>query len=478
LLDGKNYQQAFDTLANKFTVDGRGARRINYRLRDWGVSRQRYWGCPIPMLFRADGSAIPVPEDQLPVVLPENVAFTGQKSPIKADPNFYQYTDPKTGEQFTRETDTFDTFMESSWYYARYCCPGADTMLDERANYWLPVDQYIGGIEHAVMHLLYFRFFHKLLRDAGMVKSDEPAVNLLCQGMVVADTYYAENKNGSHQWVNATQVEFTPMVLGEGAVGKLADGRLVYNAGVEKMSKSKLNGVDPQSLIEKYGADTVRLFSMFAAPPEQQLEWNEDSVDGAARFLRRLWRSIYEHVQAGPTPQLDPSSLTREQKILRTKVHETIAKAARDVGERYTFNTAIAANMELMNALQKFDDKSPQGLAVLREAWTAVVRMLAPIVPHITHACWTALGQTSSLLDTPYPVADPIALQKDLLTIVVQVNGKLRGQIEIAPNANIADVEAAAMAEHNVARFLSGFSIKKVIVVPNKLVNIVAVANT
>ena len=475
LLDGKDYAAAFDALAAKFEAEGRGRRKVNYRLRDWGISRQRYWGCPIPVIYRADGTAVPVPEDQLPVLLPEDVRFEGVKSPIKSDPKWRQCVDPETGAPAERETDTFDTFVESSWYYARYCSPGADGILDERANYWLPVDQYIGGIEHAVMHLLYFRFWHKLMRDAGLVRSDEPATNLLCQGMVVAETYYRDDADGGKTWINPADVDVVVDARGKitGATLK-ADGAPVAIGAIEKMSKSKNNGVDPQLMVQQYGADTVRLFSMFAAPPDQSLEWSEAGVEGMARFLRRLWTQVHRHVSRGPAPALDPAALDPAQRAMRRQLHETIAKVGDDIGRRRTFNTAIAAVMELMNALAKFDDASPQGRAVLQEAWEAIVLLLDPITPHICHALRQALGHAETLLeDLPYPKPDPAALVKDTLRLAVQVNGKLRGEIDAPVGADRAAVEALAMADAGVQRFIAGATPKKVIVVPGKIVNIV-----
>ena len=473
--DGMNFEQAFNALAERLRKGGQGERRVNYRLRDWGVSRQRYWGCPIPIIYCAKCGAVPVPEDQLPVILPENVAFTGVKSPIKADPEWRRTTCPECGGAAERETDTFDTFMESSWYYARYTSPGATDLVDERANYWLPVDQYIGGIEHAILHLLYFRFFHKLMRDAGLVKTDEPATHLLCQGMVIADTWYREASNGARTWFNPADVE--PMLDERGKVigGKLiSDGLPVSIGGTEKMAKSKNNGVDPQAMIDKYGADTVRLFSMFAAPPELSLEWNEAGVEGMARFLRRLWREVHAHVQAGPVVALDKHSLNAEQKNVRRKVHETIQKVGNDIGNRHTFNTAIAAVMELMNLLTKVDDDSAQGRALMQEAWSAVCLLLNPITPHTAHALWQALGHDETLIeDVGYPVADADALVRDSVTLAVQVSGKLRGTIEVAANADKEAVERLALAEPSVAKFLEGQTVRKVIVVPGKIVNIV-----
>jgi leucyl-tRNA synthetase len=504
--DGFDFRQALDALASRFEAEGRGQRRVNFRLRDWGVSRQRYWGCPIPVIYCPKCEAVPVPEDQLPVVLPEDVAFSGVQSPIKADPEWRKCTCPQCGGPAERETDTFDTFMESSWYYARYTSPGANEQIDGRANYWLPVDQYVGGIEHAIMHLLYFRFYHKLLRDAGMVHSDEPAQNLLCQGMVIADTFYRDNADGSKDWINPSQIEIQRDDKGRvaGAVLK-ADGKPVQIGGTEKMSKSKNNGIDPQIMVDKYGADTVRLFSMFAAPPEQSLEWSEAGVEGMARFLKRLWREVTTHASGPDHPHInpvanghsnslpppagegaeggrgratavvDPTALDAGQKALRRQLHETIQKVSDDFGRRHAFNTAIAALMELLNALGKFNDQSEQGRAVRHEALESMVLLLNPVVPHVCHALWQVLGHAESVLeDQPWPVVDQAALVRDAVTLAVQINGKLRATIELPVNASKDEAEALARAQPQVAHFLEGMTVRKVIVVPGKIVNIVA----
>ncbi|MFT3756583.1 MAG: leucine--tRNA ligase [Pseudoxanthomonas sp.] len=474
--DGLDYREAFEALAERFERKGQGQRRVNYRLRDWGVSRQRYWGCPIPVIYCDSCGAVPVPDDQLPVVLPENVTLDGVKSPIKADPEWRKCKCPDCGKDAERETDTFDTFMESSWYYARYTSPGAKDMIDKRGNYWLPVDQYIGGIEHAILHLMYFRFYHKLLRDARLVDSDEPATNLLTQGMVIAETFYRGNADGSKDWINPADVEIQRDDKGRmtGATLK-SDGQPVTIGPVEKMSKSKNNGVDPQTMVDKFGADTVRLFSMFAAPPEQSLEWNEAGVEGMSRFLRRLWTQVQKHADAGTAPVLEVASLNAEQKALRRKTHETIAKVGDDYGKRYSFNTAIAAVMELSNALSKFADDSAQGRAVRQEALEAAVLLLNPITPHASHALWQVLGHAQTLLeDVPFPQSDATALVKDELTLAVQVNGKLRGTIAIAADMPKDAIEKLAQAEPNTAKFMEGMTVKKIIVVPGKIVNIVA----
>ncbi|MBD8879397.1 leucine--tRNA ligase [Rhodanobacter sp. 7MK24] len=480
-MDGKDYRAAFDYIAGVLEAAGKGQRRVNWRLRDWGVSRQRYWGCPIPVIYCPKCDAVPVPEDQLPVVLPEDVADAfakagGVQSPIKADPEWRKTTCPQCGGAAERETDTFDTFMESSWYYARYTSPGADAQVDERANYWLPVDQYIGGIEHAILHLLYFRFYHKLMRDAGLVKSDEPARNLLCQGMVIAETFYRDNADGSKDWINPADVEIQRDDKAR-VVGALlkTDGQPVKIGGTEKMSKSKNNGVDPQVMVGKYGADTVRLFSMFAAPPEQSLEWNEAGVEGMARFLRRFWREVTTHAAQPDHPVVDPAQLNAEQKTLRRQLHEAIQKVSDDFGRRHSFNTAIAALMELLNAVNKFADMSEQGRAVRHEVLETMVLLLNPVVPHVSHHLWQVLGHAEAVLeDQPWPGVDEAALVRDSLTLAVQVNGKLRGTIEVPANAGKEEAEALALAQPHVAAFLKELTVRKVIVVPGKIVNIVA----
>ncbi len=430
-LDGLDSAQAFEAVADRLGELGRGRRRTNYRLRDWGISRQRYWGAPIPVINCPSCGAVPVPDTDLPVVLPEEVALDDGGSPLKRMPEYSRCKCPRCGADAERETDTFDTFMESSWYFARFACADSDqAMLDQRADYWLPVDQYIGGIEHAILHLLYARFFQKLMRDAGLSSVDEPFTHLLTQGMVLKD----------------------------GA----------------KMSKSKGNTVDPQALIERYGADTVRLFVMFAAPPEQSLEWSDSAVEGAYRFLRRVWRLVADHVAAGALPAApDPAGLNDEQRALRRLVYETLVKVEDDMGRRHTFNTAIAAVMELINAVGRFEDDSAAARAVRHEALTLVVCMLAPIVPHVTHVLWQKLGGTGTVADVPWPQVDREALARDVVELVVQVNGKLRGRVAVPADAAREQIEQAALAEPNVSRFVDGQDVRKVIVVPGKLVNVV-----
>lgn len=475
---GMTSAEAFDAIANWLTEQGKGRRRVNFRLRDWGVSRQRYWGCPIPVIYCDDCGAVPVPEKDLPVVLPEDVTFdeTGG-SPIKRMPEFYQTTCPCCGKPATRETDTFDTFFESSWYYARYACPNHQGgMLDpQAANYWLPVDQYIGGIEHAILHLLYSRFFHKLMRDSELVDSDEPFTNLLTQGMVLADTFYREKDSGGQDWFPPTAVAVERDDKGR-AVGAtlLADGQPVIPGGVTKMSKSKNNGVDPQEMIERYGADTLRLFSMFAAPPDQSMEWSDSGVEGAQRFLRRLWKQVFDHVASGSTATLDTGALDDAQQALRRKVHYSVQKVGDDMARRHTFNTAVAANMELLNDIARFSDDSAQGRAVRQEALEMVVLMLAPITPHLCHALWQALGHDEAIVNSGWPEVDESALVQNTLELIVQVNGKVRGKVQVSASAPEDTIKAAALANDNVQKFLDGVTVQKVIVVKGRLVNIVA----
>ncbi|MGE6778418.1 leucine--tRNA ligase [Vreelandella titanicae] len=468
--DGLDFEQAFDAIAAKLAELGRGEVKTNYRLRDWGVARQRYWGAPIPVKYGPEGQTVPLTDDELPVSLPMEVTVDASGSPLKKMPAFSDL-----GDGWTRETDTFDTFMESSWYYARFCCAdNTEAMLDERANYWLPVDLYIGGIEHAILHLLYARFFHKLMRDFGLVDSDEPFQQLLTQGMVIAETFYRSTDNGGKQWFNPADVEVKRDEKGRPLSAILmSDGEPVEMGGIEKMSKSKNNGVDPQSMIDKFGADTVRLFMMFAAPPEQSLEWSDSGVEGAHRFLKRLWRQVNEHLAAGTPGTLDVNALNDDQKALRRKTHETIKKASDDIGRRTTFNTAIAAVMELSNAIGKFDDSSELGLAVSREALEACVLLLSPITPHLCHSLWEAFGHSGPAIEATWPVVDESALTRDSIELVVQVNGKLRARLEVPANADKAAIEKMAMEHENVQRFLEGNTVRKVIVVPGKLVNIV-----
>jgi leucyl-tRNA synthetase len=471
--DGLDFDAAFTAISQTLATAGKGRVTTNFRLRDWGVSRQRYWGAPIPIFNLPDGGEIAVPAHKLPILLPEDVVMDGVQSPIKADPQWRK--DELNGQAVERETDTFDTFMESSWYYARYTCPTANTMIDSaKANYWLPVDQYVGGIEHAILHLLYARFFHKLMRDEGLVQCDEPFARLLCQGMVNAEAFCLK-KDGRTEWVAPEQVAIERDEKGKvvRAVHRVT-GELLESGGVIKMSKSKNNGVDPENVIREHGADTVRLFTMFAAPPEQSLEWTDSGVEGASRFLRRLWKSVANHLEAGQPGKFDAAQLDDQQKALRRKTHETIQKVSDDFGRRQTFNTAIAAVMELLNDVSRQADRAtPVGLAVERESLETAVLLLAPIVPHICHSLWQALGKGDALLDAAWPACDTSALVRSTTEVVVQVNGKVRGKFDAPVNAPQAELEKLALADENVQRFLEGKTPVKVIVVPNKLVNLV-----
>jgi leucyl-tRNA synthetase len=477
--DGLNFEQAFKAISDKLISENKGKVTTNYRLRDWGVSRQRYWGTPIPMINLANGESVPVPDDQLPVVLPEDVVMNGTTSPIKDDPEWAKTS--VNGEEALRETDTFDTFMESSWYYARYCSPNDDTqMLDPaKANYWLPVDQYIGGIEHAILHLLYSRFFHKLLRDVGLVECDEPFKKLLCQGMVLAETYYREAENGAQEWVAPSDVTVERNDKGQitSAISKI-DGQAVLSAGMSKMSKSKNNGIDPQEVIEKYGADTVRLFIMFTSPPEQTLEWSDAGVEGAHRFVKRVYKLVNDFVEATRDETIaNASSLTlnSDQKKLRRELHKTIAKVTDDIGRRNTFNTAIAAIMELMNHLSKAKLNNAEDKAVMLEAVRALVLMLTPITPHLCHHLWTIVGDSDvNVEDATWPVVDDSAMVEDEKLIIVQVNGKLRAKITVAADATKEEVESLGLHDENVLKFTDGNTVRKVIYIPGKLLNIVA----
>jgi len=479
--DGKDFTAAFDAIVADLEAGAHGARKTQFRLRDWGISRQRYWGCPIPIIHCDSCGDVAVPESQLPVVLPEDVVPDGAGSPLARMPEFYECTCPKCGAPAKRETDTMDTFVESSWYYARYASPTYEQgMVDPAAaNHWLPVDQYIGGIEHAILHLLYARFFHKLMRDEGLVSSSEPFRNLLTQGMVVAETYYRTLENGGKDWFNPADVEVERDAKAKVIGAKLkSDGLPVEIGGTEKMSKSKNNGVDPQAMIDAYGADTCRLFMMFAAPPELSLEWSDAGVEGASRFLRRVWRLAQSHVSAGlpgaPLTDAQKAALSDSQKELRRAIHLAIRQASQDVGQHHKFNTAIAQVMTLMNVLEKAPAAGEQDRTLLQEGLETVALLLAPITPHICHALWEALGKDGLIIDAAWPAVDESALVQDTLTLVVQVNGKLRGEIQVPAAASREEVEAAARANENVLRFTEGLVIRKVIVVPGKLVNIVA----
>ncbi len=475
--DGLDFPGAFDAIEVALQKKSLGQARTQFRLRDWGISRQRYWGCPIPIIHCPSCGDVPVPEDQLPVVLPEDVVPDGAGSPLAKMPEFYECSCPKCGAAAKRETDTMDTFVESSWYFARYTSPTYDKgMVDPAAaNHWLPVDQYIGGIEHAILHLLYARFFHKLMRDEGLVSSDEPFKNLLTQGMVVAETYYRTTANGGKDWFNPADVEVERDAKAKVIGARLkSDGQPVEIGGTEKMSKSKNNGVDPQAMIDAYGADTCRLFMMFASPPDMSLEWSDSGVEGASRFLRRVWRLGQAHVNAGLPGGLDKASLNDAQKEVRRAIHLAIKQASQDVGQHHKFNTAIAAVMTLMNVLEKAAQDTDQDRALLHEGLETVALLLAPITPHISHELWRELGHADPVIDASWPKVDAEALVQDSLQLVVQVNGKLRGHIDVPADASREAVEATARENENVLRFTEGLTIRKVIVVPGKLVNIVA----
>ena len=474
--DGLSCQAGFEAIVSDLENKDAGRGRIQFRLRDWGISRQRYWGCPIPIIHCDDCGDVPVPEQDLPVVLPEDLVPDGAGNPLNRCEDFVNTTCPKCGKPARRETDTMDTFVDSSWYFLRYTCPDNDqAMVDESTSQWMPVDQYIGGIEHAILHLLYARFWTKLMRDEGLVSVDEPFARLLTQGMVLAETYYREDESGRKTWYNPADVDIERDEKGRLVRAVLAaDGGEVQPGGVEKMAKSKNNGVDPKALVDEYGADTVRLFSMFAAPPEQSLEWSDAGVEGAWRFLRRLWSGVQGHVGRGTRPGQVAEKTEGQGQELRRLLHETIAKVGDDFGRRYTFNTAIAAVMEFTNHLNRFEPNGDNDQVLCQEAWEAVVRLIAPVTPHIAETLWQSLGREGSVFDAGWPEVDKSALVRQAVTIVVQVNGKVRGRIEAAPASPQDQIQEAALAEENVARFVDGKTIRKVIVVPDKLVNIVA----
>lgn len=475
--NGLDFPGAFDAIEVALLKKNLGQSRTQFRLRDWGISRQRYWGCPIPIIHCDSCGDVPVPEDQLPVVLPEDVVPDGAGSPLARMPEFYECSCPKCGAPAKRETDTMDTFVESSWYYARYASPHYEGGLVEKsaADHWLPVDQYIGGIEHAILHLLYARFFHKLMRDEGLVSSNEPFKNLLTQGMVIAETYYRREANGAYTWFNPADVELERDSKAKVISAKLiSDGLPVEIGGTEKMAKSKNNGVDPQSMIDQFGADTCRLFMMFASPPDMSAEWSDSGVEGSHRFLKRVWRLAQAHVTQGLPGTLDIASLNDEQKAIRRSIHQAIKQASHDVGQNHKFNTAIAQVMTLMNVLEKAPQGTEQDRALVQEGLETVTLLLAPITPHISHELWNRLGHADPVIDAGWPVLDESALVQDSLQLVIQVNGKLRGQIEMPASASREEVEAAARSNENVLRFTEGLTIRKVIVVPGKLVNIVA----
>lgn len=473
--DGMDFNAAFSAFETFLTQHNLGGAKTNYRLRDWGLSRQRYWGCPIPIIHCDNCGDVPVPEDQLPVILPENLIPDGSGSPLTKLPEFYDTSCPKCGTQARRETDTMDTFVDSSWYYARYtCADNTKQILDERTNYWAPVDQYIGGIEHAILHLLYARFFHKCLRDLGLVNSDEPFTNLLTQGMVLADTFYREDSHGKKTWINPADVNVIADEKGRQISATFkADGQSVQIGGQEKMSKSKNNGIDPQMIIEQYGADAARLFMMFTAPPELSLEWSDNGLEGANRFIKRIWKLVYEHVQSGVVKRYSCGELSSEHKKLRTLLHQTIGKVTHDIAVRRQFNTAIAGTMELLNFYSKLSFDSEIEKSLSQEVLESVIIMLSPIIPHICEELYEELVPGGKLLDQQWVSVDLAALEVDEVEVIIQVNGKLRGKLMVAKSLSKEQVEVAAKQNTNVAKFIEGQIIKKIIVVPGKLVNIV-----
>ena len=472
--DGLDYQAAVDAIAADLGRAGLGEKQTTWRLRDWGISRQRYWGCPIPMIHCANCGTVPVPDDQLPVVLPVNLVPDGSGNPLLKDESFLAVACPRCGGKARRETDTMDTFVDSSWYFLRYACSDNDeAALDSRVRYWAPVDQYIGGIEHAILHLLYSRFWTRVMREMGSVDFKEPFSNLFTQGMVLNEVFFRKPEAGRVEYFNPADVEVLDQP-GQPRVAVLrSDGQAVESGGVVTMSKSKNNGVDPQALVDEFGADTARLFTMFAAPPEQTLEWSDEGVQGAYRFIKRLWKAVHDHVTQGEAPALDKGALTEAQRAIRRQAHHTLAKITDDIGRRRTFNTAIAAAMELLNALAKHPQKSPQDRSVVHEALEIAVLGLSPIIPHVTHALWRALGHVTALIDEPWMTVDAAALQTSSIAMVVQVNGKLRGHISVAAGAGEDTVRAAALADPHVQKFIGAAAIRKVIIVPGKLVNIV-----
>jgi leucyl-tRNA synthetase len=473
--DGLEFQAAVDAIAADLGRAGLGEKQTTWRLRDWGISRQRYWGCPIPIIHCASCGSVPVPDDQLPVVLPVDLVPDGSGNPLLKDETFLSVSCPRCGAKARRETDTMDTFVDSSWYFLRYACPDNDkAMVDPRVQYWAPVDQYIGGIEHAILHLLYSRFWTRFMREIGLISFKEPFANLFTQGMVLKEAFFRKPETG--------RVEYYPPEEVEVAVDKdtqrrklwlRSDGKEVESGGVVTMSKSKKNGIDPQALVDELGADTARLFTMFAAPPEQTLEWSDEGVQGAYRFIKRLWKAVHDHVTQGEAPALDKGALSEAQRAIRRQAHQTLAKITDDIGRRRTFNTAIAAAMELLNALAKHPQNSPQDRSVVHEALEIAVLGLSPIIPHVTHALWHALGHGTALIDEPWMTVDAAALQTSCIAMVVQVNGKLRGHISVPVGAEEAVIRSAALADPHAQKFIGAAAIRKVIIVPGKLVNIV-----
>ncbi|HYI85614.1 MAG TPA: class I tRNA ligase family protein, partial [Burkholderiales bacterium] len=460
--NGKTYQEAVDAIAADLTKKKLGEKQVQWRLRDWGISRQRYWGTPIPIVHCTACGDVPVPDEQLPVRLPEDVVPDGSGNPLNKLPSFLNTKCPSCGKPAKRETDTMDTFVDSSWYFARFCCPGQDqAMVDERANYWMPVDQYIGGIEHAILHLLYSRFFQRAMRDeTGLMPNvAEPFTNLLTQGMVLAESYYTD-AGGRREWINPANVEVVRDAKGTIVSAKTRDGRAVVYDGIGTMSKSKNNGVDPQALIEQYGADTARFYTMFASPPTSTLEWSDESVEGSYRFLKRVWDLALKFSKAKCSANVD--------RRIRYQIHLELKKANDDI-ERQKFNTVASACMKILNALEDLPDwdaTSEEGLSIL-------LRLLSPLAPHVTHHLWRELKFGEDIMQASWPEPDPGALEQDEVELVVQVNGKLRGSIVVPKQADKATIENLALSNANVQRFVAGQNVKKVVVVPGRLVNLV-----
>jgi leucyl-tRNA synthetase len=467
-------KEMIDAVASDLESRNLGARRVQYRLRDWGISRQRYWGTPIPIVICAKCGDVAVPDEQLPVRLPEDLVPDGSGSPLKKTPSFYETKCPRCKGPAQRDTDTMDTFVDSSWYFMRYTCPGAATMVDERAQRWMPLDMYIGGIEHAILHLLYARFWTKAMRDMGLIQVDEPFTNLLTQGMVLNHIYSRRNAKGGIDYFAPEEVDTVMDAEGRVTSVKLkSDGSAIDYDGIGTMSKSKRNGVDPQEMIDRYGADTARLYVMSANPPTDTVLWNDESVEGSFKFLRRLWKIIHDHREAGIVPRHVSGELTQELKELRYKLHHTIERVADDYGRRLRFDTPVAAVRELLNLYGELQDRSPAARAVAQEVLEDAVLLLSPIVPHIATALWRELRPGTDILEQPWPVVDPTALVQDSIELVIQVNGKLRGHINVPAAASRDEIAAAAMAHEAVVRFAAGQAPKKVVVVPGRLVNVV-----
>jgi leucyl-tRNA synthetase len=476
--DGLDFAAAIDAVAADLNKLGLGEKQTTWRLRDWGISRQRYWGCPIPIIHCVACGAVPVPDEQLPVVLPDTLVPDGSGNPLLKDETFLNVACPRCGGAARRETDTMDTFVDSSWYFLRFACSDNHrAMLDSRVMYWLPVDQYIGGIEHAILHLLYARFWTRVVHELGDVSFKEPFANLFTQGMVLNEVFFRKPESGRIEYFNPLDVEISVAAGGARTAVLRTDGRAVESGGIVTMSKSKNNGVDPQALVDEFGADTARLFTMFAAPPEQTLEWSDEGVQGAFRFIKRLWKAVHEHVELGAVAPItvfsEKAALSDPQRALRRLAHQTLAKVSDDIGRRRTFNTAIAAVMELLNAVARYAPRTETDRRIVQEALEIAVVGLSPIIPHVTHALWRELGHAVALIDEPWPHVDAAALEQATIELVVQVNGKLRARITVAVDADENTVREAAMADPNVQKFVGAAAVRKVIVVPGKLVNIV-----